>query len=66
MGFIMISWVIVEVVIIDRNAQAVVPSTVVQQVLFLLLGLIIVGLAAFLWMTEYRDRHIPSRHVSHA
>ena len=66
MGFIMIGWVIVEATIIDRNAQAVVPSTVVQQVLFFVLGSVIVGLAIFLWMTEYRGRHIQSRHVSHA
>ncbi len=66
MGLIMIGWEIVEVTIIDRYEQAVVPSTVVQQVLFSGLGLAIFGLAAYLWMTEYRRRHFPTRHVSHA
>jgi len=66
MGFIMIGWEIVEVAIIDRYEQAVVPSTVVQKVLFSLLGLVIIGLAAYLWMTEYRGQHVQTRHISHA
>ncbi len=63
MGLILIGWEIVEVAIIDRYAQAVVPSTVVQQVLFSVLGLVIIGLSAYLWMTEYRGQHGPTRHA---
>ena len=63
MGLILIGWEIVEVAIIDRYAQAVVPSTVVQQVLFSVLGLVIIGLSAYLWMTEYRGQHVPTRHA---
>jgi len=48
MGLILIGWEIVEVAIIDQYEQAVVPSTVVQQVLFSVLGLAIFGLAAYL------------------
>jgi hypothetical protein len=66
MGLIMIGWEIVEVAIIDRYEQAVVPSTVVQQVLFSVLGLAIFGLAAYLWMAEYRSRSFLTRHASHA
>ncbi|HLJ32871.1 MAG TPA: hypothetical protein VKU38_04430 [Ktedonobacteraceae bacterium] len=55
---------IVKVAIIDRYAQAVVPSTVVQQVLFTVLGLVIFGLAASLWMTVYRGHSFG--HISHA
>jgi hypothetical protein len=66
MGLIMLGWEIGEVAIIDRYEQAVVPSTVVQQVLFSALGLVITGLAIYLWMTEYRGQHIPTRHASHA
>ncbi len=66
MGLIMIGWIIVEVAIIDRYEQAIVPPTVVQQVLFPVLGLVIFGLAAYLWMAEYRRQHFPARHVSHA
>jgi hypothetical protein len=63
MGLILIGWEIVEVAIIDRYAQAVVPSTVVQQVLFSVLGLVIIGLSAYVWMTEYRGEHVPTRHA---
>jgi hypothetical protein len=66
MGLILIGWEIVEVAIIDRYEQAVVPSTVVQQVLFSGLGLAIFGLAAYLWMTEYRGHSFLTRHASHA
>jgi hypothetical protein len=66
MGLIMLGWEIVEVAIIDRYAQAVIPSTVVQQVLFTVLGLAILGLVAYLWMTEYRGHSFLTRHASHA
>ncbi len=59
MGLVMIVWEIVEGAIIDRYEQAVVPSTMVQQVLFSVLGLVIIGLAGYLWMTEYRSQHVP-------
>jgi hypothetical protein len=35
-------------------------------VLFLVIGLTVFGLAAFLWMTEYRRQHFPTRQTSHA
>jgi hypothetical protein len=63
MGLVLIGWEIVEVAIIDRYAQAVVPSTVVQQVLFSVLGLVIIGLSAYVWMAEYRGEHVPTRHA---
>ena len=56
MGLVMLGWIACEAAIIDRYAQAVVPSTIVQQVLFPVLGLVILGLAAYLWKTEYRGR----------
>jgi hypothetical protein len=66
MGLIMIGWEIVEGAIIDRYAQAVVPSTVVQQVLFSVLGLVIIGLSAYMWMTEYRGQPVLPRRANHA
>jgi hypothetical protein len=66
LGLILLGWEIVEVAIVDRYAQAVVPSTVVQQVLFTVLGLVIFGLAAFLWITEYHSHSFFTRHASHA
>ncbi len=66
MGLVMIGFEVFEVAIIDRYAQAVIPSTVVQQVLLTGLGLVIFGLASSLWMSEYREHHFPTRPVSHA
>jgi hypothetical protein len=63
LGLILLGWEVVEVAIIDRYPQAVSPSTVVQQVLIMALGLVIFALAAFLWMREYRSH---SRLTSHA
>jgi hypothetical protein len=63
MGLIMIGWIIVEVAIIDRYEQAIVPPTVVQQVLFPVLGLVIFGLAAYLWVTEYSSVQRRSSHL---
>lgn len=66
MGLIMIGFEIVEVAIVDRYEQALVPSTVAQQVLFSVLGLVIFGLATYLWVAEYRSQRIPIRHAGHA
>lgn len=66
LGLMLLGWEVVEVAIIDRYAQAVVPSTVVQQALFTVLGLVIFGLAASLWMREYRGHSLLTGHASHA
>jgi len=64
MGFVMLGWIAFEVAIIDRYAQAIVPSTVVQQVLFPVLGLVIIGLAASLWKREYAGHSFLTRRIS--
>jgi hypothetical protein len=56
MGLIMLGWELVEVAIIDRYEQAIVPSTIAQQVLFSVLGLVIFGLATYLWITEHHSQ----------
>ena len=66
LGLMLLGWEAVEVAIIDRYPQAVIPSTIVQQVLFTVLGLVIFGLAGFLWMREYRGHSRLTRHASHA
>ena len=66
MGLVMIGFEIFEVVIIDRYADAVIPSTIAQQALMSGLGLVIFGLASYLWMSEYREQHFPTSPVSHA
>jgi hypothetical protein len=65
MGFVMLGWITFEVAIIDRYAQAVVPSTVGQQILFPVLGLAMIGLAAYLWKREYAGHSFLTRHSSH-
>jgi drug/metabolite transporter (DMT)-like permease len=65
MGLVMIGFEAFEVAIIDRYAQAVVPPTVIQQILLSGLGLVIFGLAASLWMTEYRSHSLLTRHAGH-
>lgn len=66
MGLAMIGFEIVEIAIVNRFADAVVPSTIVQQVLFIAIGLTIFALSSSLWMAEYRNQHILHRHVRHA
>jgi hypothetical protein len=66
MGLVMIGFELFEVVIIDRYADAIIPSTIAQQALMSGLGLVIFGLASYLWMSEYRQQHFPTSPVSHA
>ena len=66
MGCVMFGWIAFEVAIIDRYAQAIVPSTVVQQVLFPVLGLLMIGLAVSLWRMEYAGHSFLTRHISHS
>jgi hypothetical protein len=63
-GLILIGFEFVEVLIIDRYA-IVLPNAVPQQIIMIVLGLACFGLAAYLWMTEYRKLHVSTRHVSH-
>jgi hypothetical protein len=65
MGLVMIGFEIFEVAIIDRFEQAVVPTTLMQQILMSGLGLVICGLSASLWIKEYRGEHVPMRHAHH-
>ncbi|MBE3561070.1 MAG: hypothetical protein IMW89_17885 [Ktedonobacteraceae bacterium] len=64
MGLVMVGFEIVEALIIDRYVvgEALVP-TIGQQALYFVLGLVILGLAAYLWLREYRGRHIAGRHA---
>jgi len=66
MGLVMIGFEIFEIAIIDRYADAIVPSSIIQQVLMSGLGIIVFGLASYLWMSEYREHHFPTSPVSHA
>jgi hypothetical protein len=56
MGLLLICWEVIEIAVIDRFEQAVVPSTIVQQLLLSSLGIAIFELAMYLWTTEYTSR----------
>lgn len=62
-GLIVIGFEAVEVPIIDRFAS-VLPTAVPQQILMTALGLACFGLAAFLWMSEYRGHSFLIKHTS--
>lgn len=59
MGLIMMGFEFFEATILDRYPQAVIPSTIGQQILMSGLGLVIFALACFLWMSEHRQQHFP-------
>ena len=62
-GLIVIGFEAVEIPIIDRFAS-VLPTAVPQQILMTALGLACFGLAAFLWMSEYRSHSFLIKHTS--
>jgi hypothetical protein len=63
-GLVMIGFEVFEVAIIDRNTQAIIPSTLMQQALMSILGLVIFGLSSYLWMSEYRQHHFPTSPIT--
>ena len=65
-GLVMIGFEIFEVAIIDRHPDAIVPNSLSQQALMSILGLVIFGLASYLWISECRRQHFPTSPVSHA
>jgi hypothetical protein len=65
-GLAMMIFEIVEVAVVDRMGGSELVIAVVLQAFYFALGLAIFVLSSFLWMTEYRSHHFPTRHVSHA
>ena len=60
MGLVMIGFEIIEIAVINRYEEAVIPSTIIQQVLFIAIGLTIFALSASLWLAEHRHGHVPT------
>jgi hypothetical protein len=58
-GLILAGWIIGEVMLLG-------PFAITWQIPYVMLGLAIFGLAVFLWMTEYRRQHFPTRQGSPA
>jgi len=65
-GLAMMIFEIVEVAVIDRMGESTPVFAVVLQAFYFALGLAIFVLSSSLWMTEYRSRHFPTKHISHA
>jgi hypothetical protein len=65
-GLAMMVFEIVEAAIVDRMGGSMLAFTVFLQSFYFVLGLVIFVLSSSLWMTEYRSRHFPVRHASHA
>jgi hypothetical protein len=57
-GFIMIACVVTE---LAMGQQISWPQSIIIAI-----GLVVIALAAYLWTTEFRGHHLPSRHISHA
>ena len=58
-GLILAGYTVVEVVMLGQGISWV-------EGLYFGLGLLITGLASYLWMSEYREHHFPTSPVSHA
>ena len=65
-GLAMMIFEIVEAAVIDRSGGSELVIAVVLQTLYFALGLAVLVLSSRLWLTEYRNHHFPTRHVSHA
>ena len=56
-GLMMAGYEVVELAIIQQFSWL--------QVLYFAIGVVIIGLADYLWMSEYRRYHFPTSHASH-
>lgn len=57
-GLIMIAWEVAEIAIFQQFSWL--------EALFIAIGLMVIGLASYLWTTEFRGTHFPIRHIGHA
>ncbi len=64
-GLLLMGCEVAEVAVIDRNLGNWLPFAVGFQAIYSTFSLAILGLAAFLWRTEYY-RHFQNRHISQA
>ncbi len=57
-GFMMVGFEVVQIALIQQLSWL--------QGLYLVFGVAIFAMAVYLWMTEYRRRHVDIRHIIHA
>ena len=65
-GLLMVGYLVVEAICIDSKVGNDLPIALGAQLLYLVLGLAVFGLAGYLWMRDYRRQHYHLEHVSHA
>lgn len=65
-GIFMVGFEVVEAASVDSKAGDGLPLMAGLQALYFVLGLVIFGLAVYLWRVEYRDQSVLFRHASHA
>jgi hypothetical protein len=64
-GLMLVGFLVVEIVSIDSKLGNALPTSLAVQLLYLVLGLALIGLAGFLWMREYRAQHFHLGHATH-
>ncbi len=65
-GLLLLCFEVVEVSLVDRNLGIWLLLVVPLQTIYSVIGLTMIGLTVFLWMTEYRSQHVHSGHAGHA
>jgi hypothetical protein len=65
-GLIMVGFEVVEIVCVDSKVGSGLPMALGLQLFYFVLGLVVFGLAGYLWMREYRSQHSHVEHASHA
>ncbi len=65
-GLVMVGYLVVEAVSIDSKVGTALPTALMLQLFYFVLGMALFGLAGFLWKREYRSsRHFHLRHARH-
>ena len=54
---------VVEAISLDSKVGDAFPIVLALQLFYFVLGLALFGLAGFLWIREYRARHLHPRHA---
>ena len=65
-GLLLMGFEVVEVSLVDHNLGIWLLVVVPLQTVYSVIGLTLIGLAVYLWITEYRSLHLHTRHVGHA
>jgi hypothetical protein len=65
-GLLMVGYLVVEIVTIDSKVGDALPIALGAQLFYFVLGLLIFGLAGYLWMRDYRHQHFHISHAGHA